>query len=363
MFFFLSCVPRCRPPQNSLKSGDLPKSAKADGHCKNFFWYVRIGDTRDHLRPFSYLQTVDYTIERLTGSHIPALAELYRLSFGKKISRDFLYNKYDTANLGVQHVGFVAVHQNTVAAFYGVIPCVVVLEGQELLAAQSADTMTHPAHRNKGLFVTLATKTYALAKELNIRFLFGFPNQHSQHGAIKLGWDFSLPPMKFFQITLRSLPYVRPVFRSHLLSRAYLKLVRAVLESRPANAADLFSEQDNGVRHDAAFLAYKEYSPSFFITVSGAPVWVRLDGDMKIGFLRIDPDTDPNPLLKKLKRLAALLGCGRVVFITSHNTNLCKTLLPRVQASDAFPAGIFKLTEENLRYDLIRFEYCDLDIF
>lgn len=306
---------------------------------------------------------MDYSIERLSEAHIPALANLYNLCFRKNISPDWFRQKYNTENLGVKYIGFLALDQNKVAAFYGVIPCPVILEGQEILAAQSADTMTHPDHRNKGLFVTLARKTYKLAKNSNIRFLFGFPNQHSQPGAVKLGWDFSLPAMKLFQLTPRSLPYARLIFRSKLLSQCYLGAIRLTLGSDRGSTAGIFSKQRNGPKHDAAFIAYKKYSPAFFISINQTDIWVRLDGDMKIGLISTPPESDARPLLKKLKTLAAVLGCGRVVFITSHNTGLYKSLSPHLQPVDAFPTGIYRLTEERLPYELISFEYCDLDIF
>ena len=306
---------------------------------------------------------MDYSIERLSEAHIPALASLYNLCFRKNISPDRFHHKYDTENLGVQYIGFLAIHQNKIAAFYGVIPCLVILEGKEILAAQSADTMTHPDYRGQGLFVTLARKTYELARNSGIRLLFGFPNQHSQPGAVKLGWDFSQPPMKLFQMMTRSLPYARLIFKSNLLSHGYLNLVRWMLGADRNKPHKIFAGQGNGPKHDAAFIAYKQYSPAFFITIDQTEVWVRLDGDMKIGLISTPPESDARPLLRKLKTLAAVLGCGRIVFITSHNTGLYKFLSPHIQSADAFPTGIFKLTEERLPYELISFEYCDLDIF
>lgn len=306
---------------------------------------------------------MEYSIERLSQSHIPALSQLYNLCFRKNISPDWFHHKYDTENLGVKYIGFLAIHQNNIAAFYGVIPCLVILEGKEILAAQSADTMTHPDYRGQGLFVTLARKTYELARNSGIRFLFGFPNQHSQPGAVKLGWDFSQPPMKLFQMMTRSLPYARLIFKSNLLSHGYLKLVRWMLGAERNKAHKIFAGQGNGPKHDAAFIAYKQYSPAFFITIDQTEVWVRLDGDMKIGLMTILPEKDPRPLLTGLRRLATILGCGRVVFITSHNTTLYRSLSTLLKPADAFPTGIYKLSEERLPYELIRFEYCDLDIF
>lgn len=305
---------------------------------------------------------MEYTIVRFSEAHIPALANLYNLCFKKNISSAWFRQKYDTEHTGAKYVGYLALHGHHVAAFYCVIPWWVQLEGRQILAAQSADTMTHPNHRNKGLFVALARKTYELAKNSGITFLFGFPNQHSQPGAVKLGWDFSLPPMKLFSLSL-SLPYARVIFQSNLLSRAYLKFIRAILKSRTTNINDIFHEQHDGPLRNAAFVSYKRYSPAFFTTFAGAHLWIRLDGDMKIGYLDMPATLDPGHLLKKLKRLAFSLGCGRIVFITSFSSTLYKSLLPHLPATDAFPTGIFRLTEEKIAYELMTFEYCDLDIF
>jgi len=99
------------------------------------------------------------------------------------------------------------------------------------------------------------------------------------------------------------------------------------------------------------------------MSIDQSVVWVRHDGDKKIGLMTILPEQDPRPLLTGLRMLATIFGCGRVVFITSHNTTLYRSLSTLLRPADAFPTGIYKLSEERLPYELIRFEYCDLDIF
>ena len=92
----------------------------------------------------------------------------------------------------MSHIGFLAFDEDgSPVAFYGVFPCLASWEGQTMLVAQSGDTMTHPSHTRKGLFILLANMTYNLAKEKGVKLIFGFPNQNSFSGfANRLNWKF-----------------------------------------------------------------------------------------------------------------------------------------------------------------------------
>jgi len=48
--------------------------------------------------------------------------------------------------------------------------------------------MTHPDHRNKGLFVELALSTFQLCRELNIRCFLGSQSKFIARFVHKLGW-------------------------------------------------------------------------------------------------------------------------------------------------------------------------------
>jgi len=132
-----------------------------------------------------------YTVERLNAVNILDLTKLYEAVYNRPASHIFFKNKYNTAYTGVEHVGFIAYNSTRLPiAFYGVIPCFLQYQTNLILAAQSADTMTHPGYRGLGLFTKLAKQTFELCKEKHIRLLFGFPNQNSLPGFVKkLGWE------------------------------------------------------------------------------------------------------------------------------------------------------------------------------
>src|ERR1700761_3239103 len=132
----------------------------------------------------------EYRIERLSEDNLSALEELHSAVYGRKPIPGYFQKKYDTGYTGVAFVGYVAYNpDNTVVAYYGVMPCLIRYGDTTILAAQSGDTMTHPLFRYKGMFVDLSRMTFDLCRSEGIKLLFGFPNQNSYHGAItKLGW-------------------------------------------------------------------------------------------------------------------------------------------------------------------------------
>jgi GNAT superfamily N-acetyltransferase len=68
---------------------------------------------------------------------------------------------------------------------YAVMPMDVLVQGTSVKAALSANTMTHPDYRRRGIFVYLAEETYKQCRQEGIKFVYGFPNQNSYHGFVK----------------------------------------------------------------------------------------------------------------------------------------------------------------------------------
>lgn len=303
-----------------------------------------------------------YTFQRLSEENIKHLVALYGLVFHKKVSLDFLMRKYNTKNSGASYIGYIAFSEDGPAAFYGVLPCLMNIGGETVLAAQSADTMTHPDHRKKGLFQYLAQKTYALAKESGIRFIFGFPNQNSYPGFVKLNWQFPMEPLKLFMIRASSFPYAKAVHKVKLFSKFYYRLVDLFI-AKNVNAEDLFDNKEDGVQHDQSFIEYKQYSRTFFVRINHALLWIKPDSDLKVGFMKIHPQQTADTFIKKVSRLAARLGCQNVIFITGIHSNIYHFLKPLIQPIDSLPVGFYNLSDHPFEFGQLTFEYCDIDIF
>src|SRR3569833_2758236 len=177
----------------------------------------------------SIIATKDYTIERLCKDKIDDLDKLHRAVYRKRHSLDYFAKKYDTAYTGVEHIGYIAYNaSHEPIAFYSVIPYFIRHQDQLYLAAQSADNMTHPNYRFKGLFVQLANQTFDLEREEGISLVFGFPNQNALHGfLIKLKWHLT-EMMDCYNIPVGLLPLERLARKIPVTRIMYQKYLQQV---------------------------------------------------------------------------------------------------------------------------------------
>jgi GNAT superfamily N-acetyltransferase len=82
-------------------------------------------------------------------------------------------------------VGYNALSGRQLAAHYVTQPLQAMIGGSLKRGLLSLNTVTHPAHQGKGLFVNLAERTYKLAADMGYSFVIGVANQNSVHGFIK----------------------------------------------------------------------------------------------------------------------------------------------------------------------------------
>jgi hypothetical protein len=307
---------------------------------------------------------MDYIIERLSAQNIHHLVPLYWSAFHESISPSFLIKKYDTKAFGAEYIGFIALTQKgTPAAYYGVIPCAFQINGKAVTAAQSADTMTHPDHRKKGLFQLLAKRTYELAREERIEFVFGFPNQDSFPGFVKLGWKFNEFKLQVFTIKAGDFPYARLLRKSPFLFSLYNSVLRGVFGLEHPGESFFETKLQDGIIHDQSFCTYKTYNTSFMISVGKTKAWVKADGRLKVGAVHGLNDQNVSQFINRLKSIASRLGCNEIVFMTSKDSPLYIILSKLSKPKDAFPIGFISLTKEAISLDHVQFEYCDIDIF
>ena len=307
---------------------------------------------------------MDYQIERLSAQHIPHLVSLYHKVFDRLVSNAFFLKKYDTKAVGVSYVGFIAIAPTgIVAAYYGVIPCNFRLNGKTVVAAQSADTMTHPDFRKKGLFQMLAKRTYDLARQLNIQFIFGFPNQDSYPGFVKLGWKFLPDHLQVFSMKTGAVAYAKIVRRFPFLYRLYNFTLLRILASTRVTPSFFDDNGSDGVKHDDTFCSYKTYFDTYIVFVNGAYAWIRADGVLRVGAVKGVDKSNSAHFLERVRSLAAKMGCSEVTFITSKHSTLYNVIAGSLTPRDAFPIGFLPLQDDRLSLDKASFHYCDIDIF
>ncbi len=129
-----------------------------------------------------------YTISQIGIKDFELLIPLMKDCFGLDVNTDFFNWKYKQNPSG-EFIGFIATAENgEVGAYYGVIPETYVVDGVQKVIYQSCDTMTHSAHRRKGLFQLLANHCYDYLRQQDKFFIIGFGGKMSLPGFLKFGW-------------------------------------------------------------------------------------------------------------------------------------------------------------------------------
>jgi hypothetical protein len=307
-----------------------------------------------------------YTTERLSLHNIADMDLLYQAVYGHKRPRGFFSKKYDTKYTGAEYIGYLAYNQqHQPIAFYGVIPTLVRYIGKTILAAQSADTMTHPGYRNIGLFTTLANLTYALCKQEGILFVFGFPNQNSLPGLIKLGWGFN-ETLDRFEMSVVGMPPLQKITRKYpALKSAYSwyanRVLKGFLTDQKGVQNSVLNDGYDGVFRDDMYVRYRSYSPTQVIEIDGVLFWIKLQNGLQVGDVENVADNFESAM-QKLKVLAHKLGAAQIYFQVSPKTTLHTLLAGINQPVPAFQAG-FKIIVGDISPENIKFTLADIDIF
>lgn len=261
---------------------------------------------------------MDYIFERLDESKYKDLQFLYEHAFKETVNLQFLEKKYNTSFTGIKNIGFLAYHSLTKepAAYYGVFPVMVEYNNQFYLAAQSGDTMTHPNHRGKGLFIELAKKSYELAKKSGVEFIFGFPNQNSYPGFVnKLDWK-HYSNVNHYKINASAIPLDKVVKKIPSLKFIHkVFLPKSINKESKVYIANSLLSQNNQygcVIHNDKYFQYKTYYPSFIIEIEGIKCWVKVDGRLWVGDIQFCGEEKFHKVINGIVAFAKSRFCSSV---------------------------------------------------
>jgi len=308
-----------------------------------------------------------YHIVRVHPQRMTDMQDLYMAVYGKSLAADYYAHKYNTEYTGIRDIGFIAYKDAEAAAYYGVIPCYLRYQGKVILAAQSADTMTHPKHQQKGLFTLLANLTYNLCQLEGIKLLFGFPNQRSLPGFVqKLGWHIA-GYMECFDISVNTLPLEKMANKFGFSKNLYYCYGNSILKKRLLSNRGITNddahEADLSVERNTDYLQYKRYHDTRTMEINGMQIWFKIQDGLIIGDIKGQafqlPDT-----LKALKKMAFQLGLNHIRWQTTPQTSLYTALQAHYPSFPTFPI-ILKAIDLNDQMDWgnIVFTYADIDIF
>lgn len=131
----------------------------------------------------------------VSGSRIVDYSQLLSDVYIKttKLTPRYLEWQYRQNPMGTA-VGFDAFYEDQLAAHYVTIPVVYSIQGKKSKGLLAINTVTHPKHQGKGLFTTLANRTFEEGKKLGYEFIIGVANQNSTYGYLnKLQFKFISP--------------------------------------------------------------------------------------------------------------------------------------------------------------------------
>lgn len=305
-------------------------------------------------------QSKEYSITRLSKDNLADVGKLYTEVYGSALGIDYFPKKYDTAYAGVEDVGFIAYNtDNMPVAYYGVIPCFIQYGNKIILAAQSADTMTHPRHRNKRLFTGLSNMTFDLCRQLGIRLIFGFPNQNSYPAMINyLGW-IETQKMSRFLIPVGTTLGIK-LFQSR--KKQQEEILTKLLSSQQKLCNSVFDDGCAGIYRDEAYHHYKTFTNTYVIKMESATeAWIKVGKELIIGDILLTENREKD-FFEEIKNLAKQLNQNNIVFQVCSGCRLHDLFASRYKAIPSFPV-LFKDFGSGLPLEKIKFTFADIDIF
>jgi len=148
---------------------------------------------------YKVLNNSNYEIVNYKEKYFSSIRKLFHKSH--TIKKPKLYFQYNLAKTPYgKPIRFLMKWGNQVVGSHSIRPFVLKIKNRNFLGGLTYDTMTNPTHRNKGIFVSLASKTHQEAKKRKYNFVMGFANENSIYGyKNKLGHT-ELGPINFIRI-------------------------------------------------------------------------------------------------------------------------------------------------------------------
>ena len=259
-------------------------------------------------------QLSNYFFVEYTPFLIDSFYELYVSVHENKLSKEYFIKKISTSFTGHNVIGYLAFEKssNKAVAFYGVYPVLVNYQNKIILAAQSADTLTHFEHRRKGLFEKLFELTKDKCLTLKVYFLFGFPNSKSAPGFEKFGWQFLPSKTTFFLHRKRNLMFK---IQNKLLPNYY----KWYLKKREISLTK-FNSLSSVIR-DFEYISYKsKLSNINFYKLKTCVIWAKTEiNTLKIGDVIINENENIENIVLEITSLLKKLNLINLYFSVCHS--------------------------------------------
>lgn len=310
-----------------------------------------------------------YKIQELTENDYDKIRFLYRNCFNITLTKKEFYRKYYNDHK-FRTIGYFAIDSNgKTGGFYGVFKDNLTYQNKSYMVAQSGDTMTHPAHQKKGLFLMLAKATYNKCIEDGIALIFGFPNKQSYHGfSTKLDWTF-YGNMRRWTFTVNSFPWCELTSINRQLKSAYRKFAEHKIRQYKVKPTRIIADQFNTsyevgmIEKSLAFFNFKLDNPSVqLLQFRDFTLLVKFDNHLIIGDIGYKNELYATELMNCITQLGELIGCRKVVISLSLNHWANSIFENNLTSEDGLPIGFLNFNSD-IDPSKIAFSYSDFDTF
>ncbi len=308
----------------------------------------------------------EYIFIRLERSNIKDLIFLYKYCFGFEPSEDEILSKHLNCNSSEKFIGFVAYTvDHFPAAYYGVFPQLIHYNNKDYLVAQSGDTMTHPDHQKKGLFVALAKHTYEYCVHLGIQAIFGFPNKNSYPGFIN--------KLDFKETTrLIGFTFYENRFElSRMFKRSNSKYNRfiSVLMKTFFKSGQTFENSNSKsnlayVKHDEIYFNSKNKKNVFIVKIHGVDVFLKINSNtLSIGDINTNDINKLTSIASTLKKCCFFFGLRFLNFDSTPDGFLYEKLVNLNPTQYESNRSILLKLNTNLPIDTVAYLGSDIDVY
>jgi len=151
------------------------------------------------LNKNTLLDNSNYKIVNYEEKYFSSVKKLFHESYTTEKPKSYFQYNLGKTPYG-KPIRFLMKCGNQVVGSHSIRPFILTIKNRKFLGGLTYDTMTHPTHRNKDIFVSLASKTHQEAKKRKYNFVMGFANENSIYGyKNKLGHK-ELGPINFIRI-------------------------------------------------------------------------------------------------------------------------------------------------------------------
>lgn len=281
--------------------------------------------------------------ERLSQQNLHRLIPLYRKGFGKRVSMQFLRDRYRPFGSKGELFGHLAYDGKQLIGCNCVIPSAICTGEKRELSAYGLDAVTLPAWRGRGVYLEADQKNMDILSSAG--FLSVWSNLSDQLRMLygdRGRWQ-AMHRMKAYIIPLMH-PYRAAIRREWLKLRGQNPI--SVFEPWRRNPDPTYSFNINEyvlIDRSDSILKEKQNRGSVFISLESCSVWFRQLNAICIGDM-VAPDQKAfDACIARLISLAKDAGAPRIVFQSSPGSPTEQYFASRFPAIDTWVVGFRSL--------------------